>query len=101
MGDPDNEIFFSAASIWEVAIKFGLRKPDFDVEPLTFRRALIDNGYVEVPITSEHAAAVAGLPAIHKDPFDRILVAQAATEGLLLLTTDAEIGRYPGPIRLV
>jgi PIN domain nuclease of toxin-antitoxin system len=63
------------------------------------RRGLLDNGYQELPITSAHAVAVDGLPAIHKDPFDRILVAQAIVEGITLLTTDGVVARYPGPIR--
>jgi PIN domain nuclease of toxin-antitoxin system len=99
--DPANALFFSAASIWEVAIKFALRRLDFAVDPHILRRALLDNGYVEVPVSGEHAAAVGGLPAIHKDPFDRLLLAQATLEGLILLTSDAQLGRYPGPIRVV
>jgi PIN domain nuclease of toxin-antitoxin system len=98
MGDPNNEIWFSAASIWEVAIKSGLGRSDFTAEPRVLRRALLDNGYFELSISSEHAAAVAGLPPIHKDPFDRVLVAQASLEGMTLLTADAAVARYPGPI---
>jgi len=69
-----------------------------DLEVL--RRGLIENGYDEIAITSTHAMAVGHLPAIHKDPFDRMLVAQAGSEGLLLLTVDEVVARYPGPIRL-
>jgi PIN domain nuclease of toxin-antitoxin system len=98
--DPANALFFSAASIWEVAIKFALRRPGFAVDPHILRRALLDNGYVEVPVSARHAAAVGGLPDIHKDPFDRLLVAQATLEGLILLTSDAQLGRYPGPVRV-
>jgi PIN domain nuclease of toxin-antitoxin system len=98
--DSANRLHFSAASIWEAAIKFSLGRADFTVEPRTLRRALIDNGYIELPITSEHGAAVAGLPPVHKDPFDRILIAQAMVEGFTLLTTDAVLARYPGPIRV-
>ena len=97
--DPANDLMFSAASIWEMAIKFALRRPDFPFDPRTLRRALLDNGYEELPVTAEHAAATTDLPPIHKDPFDRLLVAQAAVEGLLLLTTDTVVARYPGPIR--
>lgn len=100
MGDPGNQNIFSAASIWEVAIKFALGRPDFTVEPRALRRALLDNGYEELPITALHGAAVAGLPAVHRDPFDRILVAQAMVEGFTLLTTDAVLARYPGSIRV-
>ena len=99
--DPANLLHFSAASLWEVAIKFALQRPRFRIDPRLLRRALIDNGYIEVPITAEHGAAVAGLPPLHKDPFDRILVAQATIEGLMLLTTDSMLARYPGPIQVV
>ncbi|MGH7025259.1 MAG: type II toxin-antitoxin system VapC family toxin [Caulobacteraceae bacterium] len=98
MGDPSNQIWFSAASVWEVAIKFALGRPDFRIEPHTLRRGLLDNGYAELPVTAEHGAAVSTLPSIHKDPFDRLLVAQAMIEGLTLLTTDATLTKYPGPI---
>jgi PIN domain nuclease of toxin-antitoxin system len=98
--DLANRLHFSAASIWEAAIKFSLGRTEFRVDPGILRRALIDNGYVELPVTSEHGVAVAGLPPVHKDPFDRILIAQALVEGFTLLTTDAMLGRYPGPIRV-
>jgi PIN domain nuclease of toxin-antitoxin system len=62
---------------------------------------LIDNGYGELPVTSAHAVAVDSLPSIHKDPFDRILVAQATVEGIALLTADAVVAQYPGPVKLV
>ncbi|HEY2482174.1 MAG TPA: type II toxin-antitoxin system VapC family toxin [Caulobacteraceae bacterium] len=101
IGDPSNQLVFSAASIWEVAIKHGLGRRDFDVEPHGLRRALLENGYEELPVTGEHAAFVTSLPPIHKDPFDRLLVAQAALAGLILLTADAVVARYPGPIRAV
>jgi len=97
--NPSNELLFSPASLWEVAIKRGLGRDDFAVDPRLLRRGLFDNGYHELPITSEHAVAVDGLPAIHKDPFDRILVAQAISEGITLMTTDDLVARYPGPIR--
>lgn len=97
--DADNEPIFSAASLWEVAIKAGLGRADFTVAPGVLRRGLLDNGYVELPIASEHAVAVAVLPTIHKDPFDRMLVAQALVEGLTLLTVDPLVVQYPGPIR--
>src|SRR5580698_10573823 len=77
INDTDNEVNFSAASLWEVAIKSGLGRQDFRVQPRLLRRGLLDSGYHEVPITSEHAVALDSLPPIHKDPFDRILVAQA------------------------
>lgn len=98
---PDNELFFSAASLWEIAIKRGLDRPDFQVDSRVLRRGLLDNGYKELQITSEHAVAVEGLPPIHKDPFDRILVAQATVEGITLITSDAVVKHYPGPLHSV
>ncbi len=97
--DEQNLLHFSAASIWEVAIKSARGRADFAVDPHLLRRGLLDNDYVEIVVTSEHAAAVSSLPPIHKDPFDRLLAAQASVEGLTLLTLDAELARYPGPIR--
>ncbi|QND62351.1 type II toxin-antitoxin system VapC family toxin (plasmid) [Mesorhizobium sp. AR02] len=95
----DNDLTFSAASLWEIAIKRGLGRADFTVDARLLRRALIDNGYYELPITSEHAIAVEGLPPIHKDPFDRILIAQSIVEGITLLTVDDLVAQYPAPIR--
>ncbi len=99
--NPENELLFSAASLWEISIKRGRGRPDFQLDPRLLRRGLLDNGYIELPISSEHAVAVANLPPIHKDPFDRLLVAQAMAEGITLLTHDPVVARYPGPIRLV
>jgi PIN domain nuclease of toxin-antitoxin system len=99
--DPDNELIFSAASIWETAIKNAKDLPGFDVEPDLLRSSLLANLFTELPISGRHASTVASLPAIHQDPFDRILVAQALVEGFTLLTADATIARYPGPIRKV
>ena len=99
--DAEHELLFSAASIWEVAIKSGLGRVDFKVDARLLRRGLLDNGYGELPITSAHAVFVESLPPIHKDPFDRILVAQAPVEGITLLTADSVVARYPGPIELV
>ena len=101
MEDPLNELLFSAASIWEVSIKRSLGRADFRVDPRLLRRGLLDNGYGELPITSDHAVAVDGLPPIHKDPFDRILVAQSIVEGIALLTSDPLVAQYAGPIRKV
>lgn len=101
IGDKDNELLFSAASIWEVAIKAGLGRDDFTLDARLLRRALLDNLYNELPVTGEHAAAIAGLPPIHKDPFDRVLVAQSEVEGVTLLTADDMVARYSGPIRKV
>ena len=99
--NPDNDLLFSAASLWEVAIKQGLGRDDFKVDARLLRRGLLDNGYSELPIISDHVVAIDSLPPIHKDPFDRILVAQATVEGVTLLTIDSVVRRYPGPIRAV
>lgn len=96
-----NELFFSAASLWEISIKNSLRREYFRVEPRLLRRGLLDNGYTELSITSQHAVNIDSLPDLHKDPFDRILLAQAMTEGITLLTGDAQLARYPGPVRKV
>lgn len=101
MADLENELLFSVVSIWEVSIKSELNRSDFQVDARLLRRGLIDNGYVELPISGEHAVAVDTLPSIHKDPFDRLLMAQATVEGFVLLTNDATLSRYPGPVRLV
>ena len=95
------ELVYSAASIWEVAIKSGLGRADFTVDPRLLRRGLLENGYTEMPVTGSHAAAVDRLPPIHRDPFDRILVAQALVEGQTLLTADEVVARYRGPVRLI
>ncbi|MDE0371083.1 MAG: type II toxin-antitoxin system VapC family toxin, partial [Rhodospirillales bacterium] len=89
------------ASLWEVAIKSGLGREDFRVDPRLLRRGLLENGYDELPVSGAHATAVDLLPPIHRDPFDRILVAQAQIEGITLLTTDEIVARYPGPIRVL
>ena len=92
-------LLFSAASLWEVAIKRGLGRHDFKVDARLLRRGLLDNGYSELPIVSDHIVAIESLPALHKDPFDRVLVAQATVEGVTLLTIDSLVAQYPGPIR--
>ena len=99
--DPESELVFSVVSLWEVAIKNGLGRADFRVDPRILRRGLLENGYVELQVAGSHAVAVDLLPAIHRDPFDRMLVTQAQVEGLTLLTLDPVVGRYPGPIRLL
>ncbi len=101
LNNPDHDLLFSAASLWEVTIKRGLGRDDFRVDPRLLRRGLLDNGYGELAITSEHAIAVDLLPPIHKDPFDRMLLAQAMVEGIALLTSDPLLARYPGPVHRV
>ena len=99
--DRQTQPHFSAASIWEVAIKNGLGRPDFRADPRLLRRGLLENGYIELSVTGAHAAEIDLLPTIHKDPFDRLLIAQCRIEGLNLLTTDKLLTRYPGPIQAV
>lgn len=101
INDPANELLFSAASIWEVAIKRGLGRSDFQADPRLLRRGLLDNGYDELPVVSAHVVIIESLPPIHKDPFDRLLIAQAAVEGITLLTADSVVAKYPGPVRRV
>lgn len=101
MSVPENELFFSAASLWEIVIKSSLNRKDFKVDPRLLRRGLLDNGYSELPVLSEHAVAVGCLPPIHKDPFDRLLIAQAIVEGITLLTADAHLTKYSGPVQYV
>jgi PIN domain nuclease of toxin-antitoxin system len=99
--DAGNELIFSAASFWEIAIKRGLGRDDFQVDPRSMRRGLLDNHYSELLIGSDHAIAIDALPRLHKDPFDRILIAQAMVEGITLLTTDPLLAQYAGPVRRV
>ena len=101
LNDRKNELYFSAASIWEISIKNSLGRDDFHADPRVLRRGLLDNGYIELPITGQHAANVDSLPPLHKDPFDRLLLAQALTEGITLLATDAQLSRYKSPVKKV
>jgi PIN domain nuclease of toxin-antitoxin system len=101
LNDEENELFFSSASLWEITIKAAAGRQDFQVDPRLLLRNLLDNGYIELPVTSRHGIAVLGLPSLHKDPFDRLLIAQAIVEGITLLTVDTTIANYPGPIRKV
>lgn len=101
INDARNELLFSVVSLWEITIKKGLGRDDFRVDPARLRRGLLDNGYTELVIAGAHAVAVGGLPALHKDPFDRMLIAQALIEGITLVTSDPVLEDYPGPIRKV
>ena len=101
LSDPQNRLLFSAASIWEIAIKTGMGRQDFAVDARVFRRALLENGYNELAITGTHAGAISDLQAIHRDPFDRILVAQSRMEGVPLLTADRVVAQYGSPVRLI
>ena len=99
--DEGNALVFSAASLWEVAIKAGLGRADFTVDAGVLRRGLVENGYEELAISGAHACRVASLPPAHRDPFDRMLVAQAMVEGVELLTADRALAGYGGPVRVV
>lgn len=98
MNDPNAEAWFSVASIWEATIKNMLGRKDFALDPGVLRRGLLANGWRELPVSGVHTLAVSGLPSIHSDPFDRILLAQAKVEGLTLLTSDKMVARYPGNV---
>ena len=99
--EPGNRLIFSAASLWEITIRHRLGRADLQVNARVLRRGLLDNGYEELSISSAHAVAVDPLPPIHKDPFDRLLVAQAMVEAIVLLTADTVVANYPGPVQLV
>ena len=99
--DPRNTLWFSAASIWEVAIKRAQNRPDFRTQPSVLRAGLLANGYQEVPIDGRHCLALVSMPPLHGDPFDRLLLAQAISEGMVLLTADRRLAAYEGPVELV
>ena len=101
IADSGNELYFSVASIWEISIKHAKGLESFHARPSTVWEGLLGNGYVELAVLGKHAIAAGNLPPIHKDPFDRILIAQAIVEGITFLTADAVIAKYPGPIRKV
>jgi PIN domain nuclease of toxin-antitoxin system len=101
LDDSENRFVFSVCSVWEIAIKRGLKKSGFEYDPQLIRGTLLRYACEELAIQSPHAFAVEHLPPIHKDPFDRILIAQAMVEGITLLTADPVIAKYPGPIRKV
>lgn len=100
LDDVTNEILFSAASIWEIAIKASLSRTDFLVEAGPFAAALLTHGYLELPVSSVHAARVQSLPPHHRDPFDRILIAQADIQQVTLLTHDEQLRSYQGPVEV-
>jgi PIN domain nuclease of toxin-antitoxin system len=99
--DESHEVYFSAVSIWEIAIKSSLRRKDFRIDLAPFLVALPQMGLVELPVTAAHAAGVAQLPFIHRDPFDRLLIAQSIAEPLTLLTNDKILDRYRAGVRIV
>ena len=99
--DKMNTLLFSPASIWEIVIKRGLSRADFLVDPASLYSRLLTAGYQELPITGRHTMLVETLPPLHKDPFDRILLAQAASEGIPFLTADKLLAQYPGSVIFV
>jgi PIN domain nuclease of toxin-antitoxin system len=101
IADRDNQPVFSVASIWEFGIKYAKAPEEFGISPNELREELLQNGYIELEITGKHVLAISNLPALHGDPFDRMLIAQSAVEGITLLTSDARVAQYPGSIRKV
>jgi PIN domain nuclease of toxin-antitoxin system len=99
--NPNNTLIFSAASLWEISIKRSLNRSDFQLDTRMLRRELIERGYQELPVTSEHAVYTENLAPHHKDPFDRILIAQAFVEGITLLTADNMVARYGGSVQKI
>jgi PIN domain nuclease of toxin-antitoxin system len=99
--DDSNDVYYSAASIWEIAIKSSLRRKDFRVDLTQLLATLPEMGLVELPVTAAHAAGVTRLPPIHRDPFDRLLIAQSIVEPLTFLTNDALLDRYRVGARVV
>ena len=99
--DPENEFVFSVLSLWEIALKRARYGRDFAFDPREIRTRMLENGYEELAVEGAHVLAVDSLSPIHKDPFDRLLIAQAMVEGITLLTVDATVARYSGPIRKV
>jgi len=98
LGDPQNDLYVSSISVWEIAAKYALRKLPIPVPPATFvERILVD--FIAKPLAFEtrHAELVVDLPLLHRDPFDRMLICQALDEGMTLVTADAEIRRYNVP----
>lgn len=98
---PAEDLWFSAVSLWEIALNRGLDSPSLTVEPSVLRKGLLANGYKELVLDGRHCLTLMALPDLHSDPFDRMLVAQAATEGVVLLTANPQVAAYPGPIELV
>jgi PIN domain nuclease of toxin-antitoxin system len=99
--DPQNEVYYSAASVWEIAIKSALRREDFRLDLALLHSSLPVMGLTELPVRAEHAVGVTQLPPIHRDPFDRLLVAQSIVEPMVLLTNDGVLARYGPVVRVV
>ncbi len=101
VSDSANELLFSAVSLWEIGLKRARYRRSFAFDPSVIRRQMLENGFDELPVTGQHVVAADSLPRIHKNPLDRLLVAQAMVEGITLLTADSTLARYPGSIRKV
>ena len=101
ISNPANALWFSVASLWEVAIKRGLDRPSFQIEAGVLRAGLLSSGYSELSVEGRHVLGLAVLPRHHGDPFDRMLIAQAAAEGMRLLTADRVLEAFGGPVMLV
>ena len=97
--DPLNSPVFSVVSLWELVIKRSLDRPDFQVEPSLLRQGLLECGWRELSVQAHHVLALGQLPPLHRDPFDRLLLSQAQSDGLLLITADQQLAQYPGPVR--
>lgn len=91
ISDPENTVYLSAVAVWEMRIKQGIGKLDL---PDDFDEVLDGQAFSKLPVTVDHAHTIAGLPAIHRDPFDRMLVAQAVVEGMTIVTWDRRIAEY-------
>ena len=94
-----SEVYVSSATIWESAIKIKLNKLDANLDQIV--EAIAESGFLELPITAQHASAVAQLPDIHRDPFDRMLIAQAISEPLTFLTADSQLKYYSELVEVV
>jgi PIN domain nuclease of toxin-antitoxin system len=101
INDPDNTLWFSTASLWEAAIKAALRRPDFPIDVANLRAGLLANQYQELSVEGRHVLVFRDLPILHRDPFDRLLVAQAISEGLTLLTVDRVLQQYSESVMVV
>ncbi|HEX4006322.1 MAG TPA: type II toxin-antitoxin system VapC family toxin [Acidobacteriaceae bacterium] len=99
--DRENQLIFSPVSLWEISIKAGMGRNDVRADSRLLRRGLLDNEYLELPVTGAHVIAMDHLPPLHNDPFDRMLIAQAMSEGAALLTVDPLVAQYHGPVRMI
>lgn len=101
MADRGNMLWFSVAVVWEMVIKSALRRPDFEVDPARLRSLLLSDGYRELPVEGRHCLELGNLPPLHRDPFDRIMVAQARADDMTFVTADALLAGYGEPVRVV